>query len=43
MKEAYAKPAAVVETFAVADVITTSSPVSGGGGKDPIQTEPEWD
>lgn len=40
MKEAYSKPVADVETFATVDVVTTSG--VGGGGKDPIQTEPDW-
>lgn len=40
MKEAYNKPIAEVETFATVDVVTTSG--IGGGGKDPIQTEPDF-
>lgn len=41
MKEVYTKPVADVETFSTVDVVTTSG-ISGGGGMDPIQTEPDW-
>lgn len=40
MKEVYNEPIAEVETFATVDVITTSG--TGGGGKDPIQTDPDF-
>lgn len=37
MKEQYVKPSSDVQTFKVADVITTS-----GGGDEPIVTPPDW-
>lgn len=36
MKEQYVKPSSDVQTFKVADVITTS------GGDEPIVTPPDW-
>lgn len=36
MKEKYSKPVSYVQTFAMADVVTTSA-VGGNGGEGPIE------
>ena len=42
MKQSYEKPAAFLQRFEAADILTTSAP-SQNGGRDPSAPDIDWD